>query len=128
MRCSTISAAGLSLTLAAGCDDGANTGTPTASPSGTPAAIERSIAEHCKTRVARGEFPGDPGHARFRALAEDTMLIRCEGHRADLSAYASFESHARLRTALGSIVLPPGRVEQFCVTDRVVFTTDFWGS
>jgi hypothetical protein len=120
----------LVVTLVSGCHSGEKTGTAVApgSASRTPHAIEASISEYCKTRVVRARFPTDQGHARFRALAEDAMLIRCKGKRRERSAYARFKSHAQLGTALGTILLPPGRVEQFCLTEREAFTTDFGGS
>jgi hypothetical protein len=127
MRLLIISVA-LVAVIVSGCRSGEKTGTAAPSSSHTPHAIEASISEVCKTRVVRAGFPTDPSHAQFRALANEAMLIRCRGKRHELSAYARFKNRAQLGTALRSIVLPPGRVEQFCLTTREAFTTDFWGS
>jgi hypothetical protein len=127
MRC--FASAGMALLVVAGigCGGGGNN-TPN-----TKEVIASSIGDGCKTNVVREPFPGDPGHAQFRSLADTTVLIRCVGHPRtwaydNLSAYARFENRRRLTRALASIDLPPGRSESFCVTNRDAFTTQFYGS
>jgi hypothetical protein len=118
-------------TLGMGCASGG--GDAGDHPSGTLAKIESSIRDGCKTRVVQEPFPDDPGHARFRSLAESSALLRCVGKPKtwaykNLSAYARFASQQQLTDALASINLPPARYEEFCITDREAFTTQFTGS
>src|SRR6266545_2817539 len=122
MKWLAVPTAALILTAVAGC------GSESGGLIGVPAKIQRSIADGCNSRVIRTEFPADSAHRNYQALAEETMAIRCQRRPSNESAYARFDSDERLSEALASIVLPPGSVESYCITQQEAFTIDFWGS
>jgi hypothetical protein len=113
----------LTTLIAVGCGGGS-------SHSSTPleAKIESSIASGCKSRVVRTPYRGDPVHRQFQVLANQALVIGCQGHPDNRSVYARFDTPERAQAALASIVLPHASVESFCVVGPEAFTTDFWGS
>jgi hypothetical protein len=94
---------------------------------GTAAEIERMIARHCEAVPSR-ITPSDPGYARFarfRALAEQSLAIRCGQRLGNRTVYGRFGSEREQREAVASIVLPSRLGLPVCVAGDQAYTEHF---